>query len=248
MYASGEGPFPVFIYYHGGGWVLGDLDIVDVPLRSITNSSNALVVSVDYRLAPENKFPTAPEDCYQALQWVASNISSYNGDRNRIAVGGDSAGGNLATVVTQMAKQREGPFISYQVLIYPATQFSFHTQSHLENGENYFLTKSSMIYFAKQYISEKEKNHPYASPLLAPDLTSLPPALIITAEYDPLRDEGEAYANRLKESGVPVQLERYEGMIHGFFWLSGIMDQGKKAIDQIGSILKEHFSNSISHI
>ncbi|MEB1809277.1 MAG: alpha/beta hydrolase [Bacillaceae bacterium] len=240
---EGDGPFPVFIYFHGGGWVIGDIEVVDPPLRAVTNRAEAIVVSVDYRLAPEHRFPIATEDCYTATKWVAENITRYNGDPSRIAVGGDSAGGNLAAVVTLMAKERGGPTISFQVLIYPATNFANDTLSHRENGEGYFLTKGAIDWFAQQYIKENEKDLPYASPLLAEDLTGLPPALVITAQYDPLRDEGEAYANRLKESGIPVEVTRYDGMIHGFFWMAGIIDQGKHMIDQICSALKKALSS-----
>lgn len=241
----GTGPFPVFVYYHGGGWVLGDLDVVDPILRAVTNAAECLVVSVDYRLAPENPFPVAPEDCYTATKWVAENISRYNGDPSRIAVGGDSAGGNLAAVVPLMAKDRQGPNISYQVLIYPVTDFSYQTQSYIENGKGNYLETDAMHWFANQYLKENEKLHRYASPILAPDLSGLPPALIITAEYDVLRDEGEAYAARLKEAGVPVEHTRYDGQIHGFFWMPVIMDDANRALKQISHSLKNHFSSTI---
>ncbi|WP_216829828.1 alpha/beta hydrolase [Alkalihalobacterium elongatum] len=238
---EGTGPFPVFIYFHGGGWVIGDLDVVDTPLRAITNRAEAIVVSVDYRLAPEHRFPIAPEDCYAATKWVYENISKFNGDPDHIAIGGDSAGGNLAAVVSLMAKDRGGPNIAYQVLIYPATDFAKDTPSHRENGEGYFLTKGAMDWFANHYINEDQKSLPYASPLLATDFTNLPPALVITAEFDPLRDEGETYAARLNEAGVPAEVTRYDGMIHGFFWMAGIMRQGQKAVEQVGNWLKKSF-------
>jgi len=244
---KGEGPFPVFVYYHGGGWVLGDLEVIDPILRAVTNSTECLVVSVDYRLAPEYKFPVGPEDCYAATKWVADNIAEFNGDPTRIAVGGDSAGGNLAAVVPLMAKDRGGPNIALQVLLYPVTDCSFDTQSYIENGKNHYLETPAMQWFADQYLNdESEKSNPYVSPLLAEDLTNLPPALIITAEYDVLRDEGEAYAARLKEAGVPVEQTRYEGQIHGFFWMPVIMDDAKKALAQISEALKNTFSTSAS--
>lgn len=244
---NGTGPFPVFVYYHGGGWVLGDLDVVDPILRAVTNSAECLVVSVDYRLAPENKFPVAPEDCYAATKWVAENISRYNGDPSRLAVGGDSAGGNLAAVVPLMAKDRQGPDIAFQVLLYPVTDFSFQSQSYKENSKGYYLETDAMHWFANHYLSENDKLHPYASPILAPDLSGLPPALIITAEYDVLRDEGEAYAKKLIEAGVPVTHTRYNGQIHGFFWMPVIMDDAKKALHQISAALKEQFSSAYNH-
>ncbi|WP_209123313.1 alpha/beta hydrolase [Alkalihalobacillus sp. BA299] len=242
---KGDGPFPVFVYYHGGGWVLGDLEVVDPLLRSLTNSTECLVVSVDYRLAPENKFPVPVEDCYAATKWVSENIAKYNGDPSRIAVGGDSAGGNIAAVVPLMAKDRGGPDIAYQLLLYPVTDFRFNTQSYVDNGKGFYLEEPAMHWFADQYFSntEVEKLHPYASPLLAKDVSGLPPALVITCEYDVLRDEGEAYAERLKEAGVPVELTRYDGQIHGFLWMPVIMDDAKKGVEQIATALKKQFSS-----
>ena len=236
----GNGPFPVFVYFHGGGWVVGDLDVVDPTMRAVTNASSCLVVSVDYRMAPEYPFPVAPEDCYTATNWVAQNIATYHGDPSNIAVGGDSAGGNLAAVVSLLAKERGGPAISYQILVYPATDFSFDTESHRENGEGYLLTKAAMEWFANHYIQEEDKTSPLAAPLRAADVSGLPPALVITAEFDPLRDEGEAYAKKLQDAGVQVELTRYNGMIHGFFWMSGIMEQGRKAIEQVSNTLKNN--------
>nr|WP_263326589.1 alpha/beta hydrolase [Neobacillus sp. Marseille-Q6967] len=242
---KGNGPFPVFVYYHGGGWVLGDLEVIDPILRSVTNSTECLVVSVDYRLAPEYKFPIPAEDCYSATKWVAENISKYNGDPSRIAVGGDSAGGNLAAVVPLMAKDRGGPAIAYQVLLYPVTDLSFDTQSYIENGKDHYLETPAMHWFKDQYLNnDSEKTHPYAAPLLADDVSGLPPALVITAEYDVLRDEGEAYAARLREAGVSVEQTRYNGQIHGFFWMPVLMDDAKKALEQITNALNKQFSSS----
>ncbi|WP_458413479.1 alpha/beta hydrolase [Schinkia sp. CFF1] len=239
---TGEGPFPVFVYYHGGGWVLGDLDVIDPILRAVTNSTGCLVVSVDYRLAPEYKFPVGPEDCYAATKWVAENISEYNGDPTRIAVGGDSAGGNLAAVIPLMAKHRGGPDIGLQILLYPVTDFSYNTQSYRENGEGHYLETAAMHWFADQYLnSPEEKAHPYASPLLAEDVSGLPPAVVITAEYDVLRDEGEAYAARLQAVGVPVEHKRYNGQIHGFFWMPVLMEDAKRALEQITVAIKNRF-------
>jgi acetyl esterase len=236
---EGNGPFPIFVYYHGGGFVIGDLDTVDTPLRALTNASGCIVVSVDYRLSPEQQFPVPTEDAYAATKWVAETAASFNGDPSRIAVGGDSAGGNLAAVVSLMAKERGGPAIAYQALIYPCTNCSMETESHQVNGEGYLLTRDSMQWFYGHYLrNEEDKLNPYASPLLAQDLSGLPPALVITAEYDPLRDEGEAYAARLTEAGVSVEMTRYDGMIHGFFWMAGIMEQGKGAIEQVASGLR----------
>lgn len=231
---EGKGPFPIFIYLHGGGWVLGDLDTADAPCRSLANKAECIVVSVEYRLAPEHKFPVPLEDCYEAATWVANHAGEWSGDQARIAIGGDSAGGNLAASVAMKAREQEGPAFMAQILIYPVTDFSFSTLSHQANGEGYFLTRDSMVWFAQQYLGkEEDKHNVYAAPLLANDLSHLPPALVITAEYDPLRDEGLEYANRLRKAGVPVEYTCYEGMIHGFFWMAGIMDKGKQAIDQV---------------
>lgn len=240
---EGEGPFPALIYYHGGGWVIGNLDTVDVPCRMLANRAGCVVISVDYRLAPEYKFPTAVEDSYEAVKWVAENAASIDVDPARIAVGGDSAGGNLAAVVALMARDNGGPSIAYQMLIYPVTNHSFDTTSYLENAEGYFLTKNMMVWFWNHYLrDELDGKHPYASPLLAKDLTNLPPALVITAGFDPLRDEGEAYAERLKAAGVSVEMTRYDGMIHGFFWMPGVLESAHDAINQAARALKNVFS------
>ncbi|MDR6998414.1 alpha/beta hydrolase [Neobacillus niacini] len=241
---KGEGPFPIFIYFHGGGWVFGDLDTADSPCRSLANWAECIVVSVDYRLSPEYKFPTPLEDCYEAATWVAKHASDWMGDPARIAVGGDSAGGNLAASVSLKAKERHGPDFVAQILIYPVTDFSFKTPSYLKNGEGYFLTRDSMEWFTSQYLNkEEEKLNVYAAPLKAKDLSQLPPAFVITAEYDPLRDEGLAYVERLRQAGVQAEYTSYEGMIHGFFWMAGIMDKGKQAIDHVARYLQSVFQN-----
>ncbi|MGE7023614.1 alpha/beta hydrolase [Solibacillus cecembensis] len=241
---EGEGNFPIFIYLHGGGWVLGDLDTVDAPCRSIANQAECIVVSVDYRRAPEYKFPVPLEDCYEAALWVANHASEWKGDATRISIGGDSAGGNLATCVALKARDEQGPTFVSQILIYPVTDVSFSTNSYKENGEGYFLTQDSMEWFAQHYINtEEDKLNPYVAPLLTGNLSNLPPALVITAGYDPLCDEGLAYANRLQEAGIQVDYTCYEGMIHGFFWMAGIMDKGKQAIEQVSFHLSASFTN-----
>ena len=240
---EGNGPFPVLVYFHGGGWVIGDLDTHDEVCRSLANRVPCAVVSVDYRLAPEHKFPVAPEDCYAATQWVAANAAQFHGDASRLAVGGDSAGGNLTAVVAQMARDRHGPPLVFQLLIYPATDFRMNTPSVDENAEGYLLTKQDMIWFMNHYLnSEEEKLNPLASPFLATDLHGLPPALVITAEYDPLRDEGERYGQRLKEAGVPTTMSRYDGMIHGFFGMDAILDKSKLAMAESVQALQNAFN------
>ncbi|MCM3724700.1 alpha/beta hydrolase [Neobacillus cucumis] len=244
---EGDGPFPALVYYHGGGWVIGNLDTVEVPCRMLANRANCVVVSVDYRLAPEHKFPAAADDSYAAAKWVVENSASIQVDPNRIAVGGDSAGGNLAAVVAQMARDKKEIRLAYQMLIYPVTNHSYATESYTENADGYLLTKDSMVWFWNHYLrSEEDGKNPYASPLQANDLSGLPPALVLTGEFDPLRDEGEAYAERLREAGVQVEATRYDGMIHGYFWMPGALGQGKKAIEQAASALKQAFQGSVA--
>ncbi|PGZ00662.1 esterase [Bacillus cereus] len=215
---EGQGPFPIFIYYHGGGWVLGDIDVVDASCRMIANRTASIVVSVNYRLAPEYKFPTPVEDAYAALEWFYEKGSSFNGDVTRLAVGGDSVGGNLATVVTMMARDRKGPDITAQVLIYPATNLEFNTESHQTFAKGFGLDREQLVWFRDHYLrNDEDRYNEYASPLGAEDLSGLPPAIVITAENDVLRDEGMAYAERLKKFGVQVEYACEPGMIHGFF-------------------------------
>ncbi|PGM52107.1 alpha/beta hydrolase [Bacillus sp. AFS053548] len=215
---KGQGPFQIFIYYHGGGWVLGDIESTDASCRLIANRTKSIVVSVNYRLAPEYKFPTAVEDAFSALEWVYENGISFNGDVSRLIVGGDSVGGNLATVVTMIARDRKGPSIAGQVLIYPPTNLEFNTESHQMFAKGFGLDREQLIWFRTHYLrNEVDKKDEYASPLIAKDLSGLPKALIITAENDVLRDEGAAYANRLKKFGVQVEYACEPGMIHGFF-------------------------------
>ncbi|WP_409305511.1 alpha/beta hydrolase [Peribacillus sp. SCS-155] len=246
---KGEGPFPALVFYHGGGWVIGDLDTVDVPCRLLVNRANCVVVSVDYRLAPEHKFPAAAEDSYAAAKWVVENAASIQVLPDQVAVGGDSAGGNLAAVTALMARDKGEISLAYQMLIYPVTNHSYATESYTENADGYLLTKDSMVWFWNHYLNDEEDGkNPYASPLQAKDLSGLPPALVLTAGYDPLRDEGEAYAERLKEAGVPVETARYDGMIHGFFWMPGVLDQGRISIEQAASALKKVFESSVAPI
>ena len=237
---EGERPFPVLVYFHGGGFVLCDLDTHDRTCRSLANAAGAVVVSVDYRLAPEHRFPAAPEDCYAATQWVARSGTELGADPARIAVGGDSAGGNLAAAVALMARDRGGPALRFQLLIYPVTDFDFGTASYRENAEGYFLTTDMMKWFWSQYLADPAAGaHAYASPLRASELAGVPSALCITAEYDPLRDEGEAYARRLREAGVAAALSRYDGMFHGFFGMDAQLDAAKRAIAEAGEALRK---------
>jgi acetyl esterase len=221
----------VLVYFHGGGWVIGSLDSHDAPLRSLANAAGCSVVSVDYRLAPEHRHPAAAEDCYAATCWVAHNARSLGADPDALAIGGDSAGGNLAAVTALLARERRGPRIRYQLLVYPVTDHDFERTSYRENAEGYFLGREDMRWFWNHYVpSQADRKLFTASPLRARDLSGLPPAHVVSAEFDPLRDEGEAYAARLREAGVPVSLTRYDGMIHGFFSMAAIIPRGREAI------------------
>jgi acetyl esterase len=240
---GGPGPHPALVYYHGGGWVIGDLHTHDGLCRSLTNAARCAVLSVDYRLAPESKYPVAVEDSYAALLWIAANADRLGIDRRRIAVGGDSAGGNLATVMALVARDRKGPRLALQVLIYPVTDHDLDTRSYVENATGYVLTREGMRWFWNHYLArDAQGREPYASPLRASSLAGLPPALVITAEYDPLCDEGEAYAARLRDSGVPVTLTRYPGMFHGFVRMTNILDKARTALDEIASSVQKAFA------
>jgi acetyl esterase len=233
----------VLVWYHGGGWVLGTLDASDHTCRELANAASCIVVSVDYRLAPEHKFPASPDDCEAAYEWVLANAESLGGDPRRVAVGGDSAGGNLAAVVCIRARERNRPQPVFQLLVYPVTDFDFDRPSYAANAEGYMLTRDAMRWFWNLYVNDpQEMAHPHASPLRATDLHGLAPALVITAEFDPLRDEGEAYAERLKEAGVPVRVARYDGMIHGFFGMFPVIDKGKQAVRESADALMAAFA------
>jgi len=239
---TGGGSLPLLVYFHGGGWVLGGLDTHDTPCRELAHGAGCAVLSVDYRLAPEHRFPAAADDCYAAVVWAAANASAIGIDAARIAVGGDSAGGNLTCVTALQARDKGGPALRFQLPVYPVTNHSFDTPSYRENATGYLLDTDAMAWFWGHYLAtERDGEHPYASPLRAADLGGLPPALVITAEFDPLRDEGEAYAKRLREAGVPTELRRYDGMIHGFFGMSAIMDKAKAAIADASAALRRAF-------
>jgi acetyl esterase len=239
---SERADLPVLVYLHGGGWAICSLETHDVTCRQLANGADCVVVSVDYRLAPEHRFPAAPEDCYAALHWTARNAASLGGDPRRLAIGGDSAGGNLTAAVSLMARDRKGPRLCHQLLIYPVTDHAFDTDSYRENADAPILTREIMRGFWGHYLArEEDGRHPYASPLRAEDVSGLPPAHLITAEYDPLRDEGEAYARRLAETGVPVVQRRYEGMIHGFFGFGDFIDLAREAVDDVTRELRRGF-------
>lgn len=213
---AAEPPFGVHVYLHGGGFWLGSLESCDVPCRELCVRAGVLVASVGYRLAPEHRFPVPAEDCYEALRWVAEHASELGADASRLSVGGESAGGNLAAVVSLMARDRGGPRICLQVLGIPVTDLTMSQPSVDALGEDYLLTRRGILEYRSYYLTDlSQATHPYASPLLAPDLTGLPDALVLTMEFDPLRDEGEAFARRLAEAGVRVRHRRFAGQIHG---------------------------------
>jgi acetyl esterase len=238
---AGMPPFGALVYFHGGGWVLGNIAMTDQPCRLLANASGCKVVSVEYHLAPEHKFPAGPDDCYAATKWVSDNAAALNIDPKRIAVGGTSAGATLAAAVTLMAQDRRGPHIAYQLLVYPATTTELTTVSHSEFAKDsyYILSRADMEWFWGHYLSgDKDRTNPYACPAYAKGLSGLPPAFVITAEYDPLRDEGEAYAMRLSDEGVSTFLKRYEGVTHGFFGMPGLLEKAKVAIGDAADALR----------
>ena len=235
---SGDDNLPVVVFFHGGGWIMGSIQTHNAYCRALTNAAGMVVVSVDYRLAPEHKFPAGAEDAFAATRWVVENSSLLGVDPQRMALAGDSAGGNLAAAVTLMNRDRGVSQPMFQVLIYPVMNYDFDTTSYHENADGYHLTRSGMMWGWRHYLDNVEDGHsPYASPLRADNLQGLPPALVITAQFDPLRDEGEAYAEKLRVCGVPVTLRRYDGMIHGFARRIGMLTRADEALQEIAAAL-----------
>ncbi|HJM89403.1 MAG TPA: alpha/beta hydrolase [Dehalococcoidia bacterium] len=243
---SGDPDLPLLVYFHGGGWVIGDLDMEDVAHRSIANQVGCVIVSVDYRLAPEHPFPAAIDDCYAATVWAAEHAAELGADPTRVAVGGWSAGGNLAAVVAQLARDRGGPALQHQVLVCPVVDHysrASELPSYSDNADGYILTQTSMIWFWDHYLgADGDTSNPLSSPLQAADLSGLPPATLLTMEFDPLRDEGAAYADRLREAGVPVTYHCYEGQIHTSYRSSTVIDAGKTVIAEVASGLRAAFA------
>jgi acetyl esterase len=231
-------PAPVLVWYHGGGWVIGDLASADPTARKLANRSGAIVVSVDYRLAPEHPFPAGPDDCWAALSWVAEHAAEIGGDPARLAVGGDSAGGNLAAVVAVLARDAGGPALRHQLLIYPATDLTLSHASIDENGQGYLLTSDAMRWFTDQYLAGADPKDPRVSPLYVDDLAGVAPATVYTAGFDPLRDEGAAYAQRLTESGVACEHRGFDRMIHGFFGMGTVTPVALEAMDAASARLR----------
>jgi acetyl esterase len=237
---AGPEPLPALVYFHGGGFVIGDLDTHEGLCRMLANASGCRVISVEYRLAPEHKFPAAVEDAYTALCWIAEHARELGIDKDRIAVGGDSAGGNLSAVVCQLIEQRGGPKLALQLLLYPATESGVETPSRLALAEGYLLEKKSIEWFFQQYVAPgTDPIDPRLSPLLAADLSGLPAAHIHTAEFDPLVDEGKTYADKLAAAGVAVEYTCHPGMIHHFFCLAGAIPYARTAIANAGAAIKQ---------
>jgi acetyl esterase len=234
----GTWPHPVLVYFHGGGWVIGDRDTHDVVCRQLCRSSSCAVLSVDYRLGPEHRFPAAVDDCHAAVRWVREHGAAHGLDATRVALGGDSAGGNLAAVTAiAMRNAGEAPAL-LQLLIYPATDMRAVAPSHTANGQGYVLTSDSIAYFRGHYITDPASWADWrASPLLAPDLSHLPPALVLTAGFDPLRDEGRAYADALSAAGVPTQYVCFERQIHGFITMGRVIDEANTALALCSAVL-----------
>jgi acetyl esterase len=240
---AGAGPFPALVFFHGGGWVVGNLDTHDVTCRSLTNLARSVTVSVDYRLAPEHKFPAAVEDAYAATCWVVDHAPELGVDPGRVAVGGASAGGNLATVVALIAIERGGPRLVFQLLIYPVTDAALDTPSAREIvSDDYPLNRADMEWFWNHYLrDDADRRHPQASPARAKSLAGLPAALVITAEIDPLCDEGERYAAALAQAGVTASFTRYQGVTHGFVGMEAMLDKGRAAVTEAAQALRAAF-------
>jgi acetyl esterase len=238
---EGVGPFPLLVYFHGGGFVVGSIDGADLICRALCWGAGCIVVSVGYRLAPEHTFPAAPDDCLAATRWAALHAAELGADPARLAVAGDSAGGNLAAVTALRIRDEGGPALCGQLLIYPVA--GYHTPptpSYLANADGYLLTRDMMVWFWGHYLNHPgEADNPHAAPLAALDLAGLPPALVITAEFDPLRDEGERYAERLRLAGVPAVFSRYGGMIHGFLLFADLFEESRRAMDEAATWLRQ---------
>jgi len=238
---------PVLIFFHGGGFVIGNLDTHDRLCRALANASGCAIISVDYRLAPEHKYPAAVDDAYAVTKYVTEHAAEFGVDPNRIAVGGDSAGANLATVVCLLSRDHGGPRLKFQLLIYPLVDYYDESPSMRQYAEGHFLTRAGMDWFRDSYLPSREAGlEPSASPMYAKDVGGLPPAMIITAECDPLRDQGEAYARKLQDAGVPVDLKRYEGMIHVFLQFAAVLDTARVAMKDAAQGVREALGSAAS--
>ncbi|MGH7981119.1 MAG: alpha/beta hydrolase, partial [Limisphaerales bacterium] len=239
---TAKSELPIIVYFHGGGWVIADLNVYEASCRALCNVTEAIVASVAYRQAPEYKFPAAVNDAYDAAQFIIRNARSFGGATDRVAVAGESAGGNLATVACMMAKEQNAPMPRAQLLIYPVTDTSQSQGSYTENEDTQPLHSSMMPWFFNYYLEDKtQAKEPHVAPLLADNLGGLPPAIVITAQFDPLRDEGEQYAEKLRQAGVPVWTRRFDGVTHEFFGLAGSVSKAKEAVKFAADALKNIF-------
>jgi len=247
-----EGPLPVLVYFHGGGWVRGDLDIVDASCRTLTERTECMVLSVDYRRAPENPFPAAVEDAYTAVEWATQYLDAFGADTDRITVGGISSGGNLAAAVSLMAREDPDVSLAYQLLLNPVTDHSFDTESYQQfdrefwsehcpaGAEGYPLSREDMHWYWNHYLErDVDGKHPYASPLQARDISGVPPATVATCEFDPLLDEGRAYAERLRDAGVPVTYREYENVFHSFLSNFDELKRADEELDRLAADVRE---------
>ncbi|WP_435361798.1 alpha/beta hydrolase [Haloarchaeobius sp. DFWS5] len=244
-----EGDLPSLVFFHGGGWLLGGLETHDALCRALANATECVVVAVDYRLAPENRFPAGLEDCYAATCWVANNAAELGASADSLVVAGDSAGANLAMGVGLLSRDRDGPDIDYQVLAYPPTNYAFDTDSYEANAQGYFLTRADMERFWDGYLrSELDGTHAYASPLRAESMDGLPSSLVLTCGFDPLRDDGQALAQELSEAGVPTTHVQYDDMIHGFLTMLAEpeLDRARDSIQQIGEHVQQELRGTVA--
>jgi acetyl esterase/lipase len=240
---TNEQNLPGLVYFHGGGWVRGSLTTHDVLCRALAKHAQCVVVSVDYRLAPEAKFPAAAEDAWAATRWVAANTQALGIDPDRLAVGGDSAGGQLTAAVALQAREHHGPRLVYQLMIYPVVDYNLDTPSYRDHGDGYLLTRDGMKFYWDQYLNDpSEADDVRACPLRASSLANLPPTLVMTAEFDPLRDEGRAYAERLRSEGTPTEYREVPGMLHGFAGSTGVLDVGREAVREAAALLRAAFA------
>jgi acetyl esterase len=237
---EGKGPFPVMVYYHGGGFVIADTGVYDASPRALAKMANAIIVAVDYRRAPEHPFPAAPNDAFAAYQWTLEHAREFNGDPTRVAVGGESAGGNLATVVSMMARDKQAALPVHQLLVYPVVNDDLNTPSYQRNANAKPLSKAMMAWFFKHYQGDPKS--PYALPMKAASLKGLPAATIIAAEIDPLLSEGKAYADKLKKDGVAVSYKEYRGVTHEFFGMGAVVPKAKEAEQFAADALKKAFA------
>lgn len=240
---QGNGLFPIIVYYHGGGWVMATIDTYDASARALSNAANAIVVSVEYRKAPEHRFPAAHADAYAAYEWARKNGRGINGDPSMVAVAGESAGGNLAGAVSMIARQQHQALPVHQILIYPVTGYDIDTPSYRKHAQAQPLNKAMMAWFFEKYLNSlADANYPMIALTKAQDLQGLPPTTILTAEIDPLQSDGTQYADRLREAGVPVTYQNYEGVTHEFFGTGAVVPAAKKAVHLAGQQLRQAFA------